>query len=422
VRAGALTVVAPVRPERLGALAALLREIGGRDDAGPLVPFERVRSLHFARWALLPPAAPGGATLLAFESNFDGPAGAHRRELVGAVGADLARVYGHCEGFVEGGSRPAGAVDHYLCRHAVPAAAFFVGAPGLTRALVENDARVRRALDRRADELARRGVGARDPEAVRRELLAALEDPPGLALGPPEVAPPLPPGASLAALLLAAGALLLPALPLLAPLALALRRREARDAALAPPDPPAGDDDDRLDEVTRREGAHAQSPLTHLVPVKPGALRAGALRAALAAIDLLGRVYYTRGRLGTVASIHFARWVVLRDRRLLFFSNYDGSWESYLGDFVDRQSRGLTAVWSHTEGFPPARWLVLDGAADEGRFKRWVRRYQLPTQVWFSAYPRLALHDVLRNARLRAGAHPDAPSSAARARAWLADL
>ncbi|HEU4533695.1 MAG TPA: hypothetical protein VFS00_06240 [Polyangiaceae bacterium] len=421
--AGALTVVAPVRPERLAALRGLLRELGGGADASP-VPFGDVPSLHFARWALLPPPPGGGPTQLAFESNFEGPAEAHLAELIEALGAHLARVYDHCAGFAAGGPRPAAALAGYLRRRALREAAFYVGVPGLTRALAENDRLVRRALDRAADELVRRGAVPRDPEDARRALLAALEEARDLTLGPADEVAPAPKRALLAAALAAGGAALLPALPVALPaalaLALALRWHEARDAARPPAAPPPGEaDDERLDELARREGAHAQSPLTHLVPVKEGLLRAFAVRASLAAIGLLGRHLYTQGRLGKLSSIHFARWVLLPDRRLLFFSNYDGSWESYLGDFVDKQSAGLTAIWSNTEGFPPASWLVRGGAKDEEAFKLWVRRHELPTPVWYSAYPSLTLPDLLRNARLRAGAVDGGPPGAP---AWLAEL
>lgn len=422
MKQGALTVVAPVRPERLEALRGLLREIGQGADASSLVPFRDVPSLHFARWALLPPAAAGGSAQLAFESNFDGPAEAHLPELVDALGPHLARVYDHCAGFAAGGPKPAAALRGYLRRQALREAAFYVGAPGLTRALIENDRRVRLALDRRADELVRRGVVPRDPETARGDLLAALEGAKGLTLGPSCDAAPAPKRALLAAALVAGGAALLPALPATLPaalaLALALRWHERRDAAHpAAAWPP--DDDERLDEIARREDAHAQNPMTHLVPVKAGPLRAFAVRAALTAIDLLGRHLYTEGRLGKVGSIHFARWVLLPDQRLLFFSNYDGSWESYLGDFVDQQSKGLTAVWSNTDGFPPTRWLVGEGASHEEQFKLWVRRHQLPTQVWFSAYPSLSLPEVRRNARLREGSVAGGPRDP---RAWLAEL
>ena len=51
-------------------------------------------------------------------------------------------------------------------------------------------------------------------------------------------------------------------------------------------------------------------------------------------------------------------------RRLLFLSNFDGSWENYLDDFIDKASIGLTGVWSNTLKFPRTYFLVLGGASD----------------------------------------------------------
>src|SRR5262249_26316438 len=114
------------------------------------------------------------------------------------------------------------------------------------------------------------------------------------------------------------------------------------------------------------------------------------------------RVCSVRGDLGGIVSIHFARWVLIRDRRavprkrhrLLFFSNYDGSWESYLGEFIDRAAYGLTAIWSNTEGFPATNHLVADGARDEEAFKQWTRDHQIPTQLWWRGVPDSTVQNV----------------------------
>jgi len=95
--------------------------------------------------------------------------------------------------------------------------------------------------------------------------------------------------------------------------------------------------------------------------------------------------------------------VILRDRRtggrkrhrLLFFSNYDGSWESYLGEFIDRAAYGLTAVWSNTMGFPPTEHLVCGGARNEEAFKQWTREHQIATQVWWTG----VTHSTVQNIR-----------------------
>jgi hypothetical protein len=124
----------------------------------------------------------------------------------------------------------------------------------------------------------------------------------------------------------------------------------------------------------------------------------------LKGIDLSARVYAVRGDLGGITDIHFARWVIVRDRRakppgprrhrLVFFSNFDGSWESYLGEFIDRAAYGLTAVWSNTVGFPATEHLVFAGARDEESFKQWTREHQVRTQVWWTGVPDSTVQNI----------------------------
>jgi hypothetical protein len=129
------------------------------------------------------------------------------------------------------------------------------------------------------------------------------------------------------------------------------------------------------------------------------------LRVVLFGVGLLARTLYVHGKLATIDSIHCARWILIDGgRRLLFFSNYDGSWESYLGEFVDKLSFWLTAVWSNTRRFPTTVGTFSGrGAKDEEWFKRWTRQRQLPTQVWYAAYPNLSVQNVIANAKLREG-------------------
>ena len=86
-------------------------------------------------------------------------------------------------------------------------------------------------------------------------------------------------------------------------------------------------------------------------------------------------------------TIHFARWVFLDGKRRVFFaSNYDGSLESYMDDFIDKIAWGLNVVFSNGVGYPRTSWLVLGGARDELAFKDYLRTHQVPTRVWYSAY------------------------------------
>ena len=178
----------------------------------------------------------------------------------------------------------------------------------------------------------------------------------------------------------------------------ALNKREATDDS-----PPVSAGDKLEEDVLILEDQTGQNQLTHLVDIKPGTFRRRSLKVVLWLIHLLAQILYNKGSLGGIPSIHFARWVFIdNDRRLLFTSNYDGSWESYLGDFTDKAAQGLTAVWSNTIGFPRANDLTDAGARDEQPFKGWVRDHQLPTQVWYSAYPDLSVNNINNNSRIRA--------------------
>jgi hypothetical protein len=117
--------------------------------------------------------------------------------------------------------------------------------------------------------------------------------------------------------------------------------------------------------------------------VKPGVFRRVLLRGVLWAANLIARTS-THGSLSGIPSIHYAHWALIdRGRRLLFLSNYDGSWESYLGDFIDKASRGLTGVWSNTVGFPVTDYLIFKGADERARNSRGPGL----TVVWYRRIP-----------------------------------
>ncbi|RUU55683.1 cytochrome, partial [Mesorhizobium sp. M2C.T.Ca.TU.009.01.2.1] len=228
-----------------------------------------------------------------------------------------------------------------------------------------------------------------------------------------------PHGVTFANIAIAGAALLLSVLGLLAILLLfvglcflALRRLEDKDR---PANTPV--DIGALEKILAREDHTAQNNLTAISTMKPGILRRLALRLTFYLISISAQKVFRPGFLATINTIHFARWVLLPGTdRLVFFSNYGGSWESYLEDFIAKASAGLTGVWSNTEGYPRTRWLFLDGARDGDRFKRWARRQQVPTLFWYSAYPHLNTARIRINSRIRRGI---ASATGNEARDWL---
>ena len=88
---------------------------------------------------------------------------------------------------------------------------------------------------------------------------------------------------------------------------------------------------------------------------------------------------------------------------MLFASNYDGSLESYMVDFIDLVWWGLNLVFTNGYGYPRTRWLIFEGARDEQAFKNYIRNHQLHSQLWYSAYPQLTAVNIANNAAIRAG-------------------
>jgi len=189
-------------------------------------------------------------------------------------------------------------------------------------------------------------------------------------------------------------------LPLLLPFliiyVIALRWREITDRSEIP-SPEQG----RIQQLTKREDHIVQNHMASLCYVKPGRFRRATLRGVLWLANLVARVSYN-GKLSGLDSLHFAHWVLIDNgRRLLFLTNYDGSWENYLDDFIDKAALGLTGIWSNTMDFPRTSFLVFGGARDAARFKAIARRTQAYTNVWFSAYPKLTVQGVDNNSTIR---------------------
>jgi hypothetical protein len=87
--------------------------------------------------------------------------------------------------------------------------------------------------------------------------------------------------------------------------------------------------------------------------------------------------------------------------------------------FINKVGFGLNVSFSNGIGYPRSNWLVLDGCSDERSFKEYLRRHQMPTQVWYKAYPGLTAVDLERNLRIRQGL--ESPSlSEGKAREWVA--
>ena len=201
-------------------------------------------------------------------------------------------------------------------------------------------------------------------------------------------------------------------------IALWLRWLERRDSSHeAPPV-----DEEMMRKMTRLEDRIAQNHMGSVVLVKPGVLRMALFRVGHLGLHLVLRVVATDGYLGSMRTVHFAHWAFVNNgSRLMFFSNFDHSWDSYLDDFIEKAHGGLTLAWGSCIGFPQTRFLVLDGASHGRQFKAWARHSMAVSRFWFSAYKDFTVDQIERQARIADGLRKAAltPKEAA---AWARDL
>ena len=129
-----------------------------------------------------------------------------------------------------------------------------------------------------------------------------------------------------------------------------------------------------------------QNQFSQIMLMKPGFSRLFTLKLFFFLTRILIRLFFVKGKLMGIPTIHFARWVLIDgNKRLLFFSNFDGSWTQYLGDFIDKSGWGLNAIFGNTINFPRIWFFFCRGAYDEMHFLGWSRSTQIPTPVWHVA-------------------------------------
>ena len=417
----AVTVVAPLADEQLGAARDLLQQMGADPAGNPIVPLGALDGVHFARFFVTESAtAPDGTRMPAhvvYMSDFDGPADAHVAQLVDVAGDGLDRVFGRCPGYPS--DRPASRAARldFLRRTSVTGGANYVNTIGRTVGQIRAEAGLRTAIEDHLD-LRRSAFQSMDALAIRGAIREFLAADPRLrwALTPPPSQPFAHRAREIALFVVPVlGGVIL--LPILLPVALgwlvALRVHEARDPA---PHPVLTRR--HLEELRALEDHVAMNQFTVVGFVKPGWFRSTTTRVVTGLIGFGARHIFNNADLAGVKTIHFARWVPLDGwSRVAFCSNYDGSTESYMDDFIDKVWWGLNASFGSGQGYPATRWLVFGGARDEQGFKTVLRSAQIPTQVWFSAYDGVTALNIVTNARIRAGL--SGTPTAAQAREWL---
>lgn len=118
---------------------------------------------------------------------------------------------------------------------------------------------------------------------------------------------------------------------------------------------------------------------------------------------ILGVIKPLQNDLKNLSFIHFARWVCvgrnafphLSDQQpreelkydyLLFFSNFNGTWNQYIDAFSAVLYKGLDFIWMWSERYPGSRPVT--------GFKRYISLVQFDTDYYYNVYPYSSTNDV----------------------------
>lgn len=425
-------VLAPIIPAREGELRALLdsmNEAPGRGNPNnALVPFAQLEMLHFCRLLILDDQttedvrvyhiAPRTYPLyFTFLGDIDGSPNEFFKTIARVAPEGLRALFSCCEKF-----EPRSDLVRWMKRHRTRAIANYINRPGRTVQQVREESALRYGVEDylHRHELALRNIPARQVHTAVQQFVRAEKSAGRLQLSPEKPTPFLWQLENLLDLIIFPLLALIaaPVLLLLAPFYLwQLRRREKTDPELC-----GRVEQTHSDFLAAREDHLVTNQFTAMGSLKPGLLRVLTVIGVLTLVNWGARHLFTRGRLARIRTIHFARWVFVAGfERMVFFSNYDGTVESYMDDFINKTGFGLNAAFSNGIGYPRTNWLVLDGCSDEQKYKNFLRRHTLPTQVWYKAYPGLTAIDLERNTRIREGIET-ASLSEQEARDWLALL
>jgi hypothetical protein len=398
----ALTIITPIAKNKYDDLFEYLKKIRLELEANKHEQFEDIGTIHYCRWVVIdhPHRTYHHTTdesvkaKLVFTSNYDGPKSEQLKDLCTKAAQILDDVYSYCEGYPLPSERTPESRMAYLNKHFVKTTAFYQGSPGRTLNQIRNEENLRNTLKKiiengKWDNMSCKQIHGK----IKHEVFAMPE----FSWLKEKVQVPTVNYFGLIGL----GIILLALLPLIIPFVLIihffyeknddvfmLKRSQLREG--------------QMKLLESYEDLNYQNQFSQLVVMKKGMVRLIAIKALFAFANALIRNLFVTGKLMGIPTIHFARWVMFDDnKRVLFFSNFDGSWQQYLGDFIDKSGWGLTGIFSNTTNFPKTNFLLTGGAYDEEHFLAWSRSTEIPTEVWYDAYPHLSIKNVNNNTRIR---------------------
>jgi hypothetical protein len=427
-------MTATIRQDQLGELRVLLANMnsapGFANPRNALLPYWQFKQLHVARFTILQANTNEDIRshgiqpkiwrpALCFMGDIDGDAETFLAEMVIRAEPGLRSIFSLCEGFDPLHTN----LLEWMRQHSHKPAANYVNWQGRTVEQIREELALREVLASEVRNLHNVGDQQLNARQLWRRLQQFTQE--EVAAGrirlTATAATPIAWRIGKLLHLIIVPLVVLCLSPLLV-LALPFYLSRLRKLELSDPENTLRADAAHVQALSAQEDIDVTNHFNVFGQIKPGPLRLFTIRTSLVLLDYAIRHIYTRGYLTRIQTIHFARWVLLdNNRRVFFASNYDGSASSYMDDFINKVAWGLNLVFSNGVGYPRTHWLLKGGAQNEQRYKRTLRRNQLPSESWYKAYPDLTAADMARNSRIRQVLESDNPSDQ-ELNAWLGQL
>lgn len=381
-----------ILPEKVDALQELLNSGGNPLANSSFFPIEKLGTVHFARWIIAPATDKFRASLI-YSANIDGTQNDHLESLADELSESIDKIMEYCEGYPVAENRTASSRYSYLAQHAKRTPAFYVGAPQRTVKQIKQEAELQREIENYVT--ANRGKWKSSKEAydsIKSHIASDSKWDWVKTLGKP----PKRKGLIMILFILC----LIPVLPFLALAILIIglfyepREKPFGKAANQIPI-------ERMEFLKEHEDIIFQNQLSQVFETK-GGLRKLMLKFMLWATNFAAKHWFVDGELMGTPTIHFARWVFIDGgKRFVFFSNFDGSFNGYLGDFVDNNGWGLNSIYGAAKGYPRTKFMFGHGSYNIQQFIGWGRVTQVRSPIWYSAYPWYGLPQIITRSKMR---------------------
>lgn len=367
-----------------------LNAAGNPLNSDSILPFEKLSTVHFARWIIAPATQKFHASLI-YSGNVDGSEKQHLADLVDHMSEGLDEILQYCVGYPKKEDRSRTSRLNYLIKHLGKTPTFYVGAPNRSVAQIKMEAEIHEEIQEFVQKNDSQWNSRKEAYSAVQSFVKEHPKWKNEDFGMPKKN-----GVKMILLLLLL-AILLPFV-IFGVIGIFL----FYELRLKPFGKTISEiDQDHVRSMKDQEDFIYQNALSQVFETKPG-LRKIMLKFILWVTNYAAKYWFVEGSLMGTPTIHFARWVFIDDgKRFVFFSNFDGSYDGYLGDFVNNNGWGLNAIYGAAYGYPRTFFMFGGGSYNVLEFLGWGRQTQVSTPVWYSAYPWYGLQQIVKRSLLR---------------------